>query len=114
MMGHEPSAVVWIAEKAVIWAFPDGEQRPGRIAVGMPTMIGEHTGRCTIALDGFEPERPIVGEGTLQALLLALRLGGYRLHDFTSRGGRVLTPAGDEVGLDAIFGPLLMEAKAPG
>jgi hypothetical protein len=28
--------MTWIAEQKVIWVFPSGERRPGRIAVGMP------------------------------------------------------------------------------
>jgi len=110
MMG----STTWLAEQPVIWVFPDGERRPGRIAVGMLEMISDQQARCTIALDGFEPPRSIVGEGALQALLLALQLGGYRLHDFISRGGRVLSPAGDDVGLAAIFGPLFTTAAPPG
>jgi len=106
---------VWIAEARVVWVMPGGEHRPGRIAVGMPTMIGEHEARCTIALDGFEPAHAVSGEGTLQALLLALTLGGMRLHDFVSRGGRVLGEDGvHERQLGAIFGPLLTAAKPPG
>lgn len=110
--------MMWIAELPVVWLSADGVRTVGRIALGLPELVpGEHGGlaRCTIALDGFEPERSIGGDGTLQALLYALQLGGMRLHDFIARGGRVLAADGlSDVGIDSIFGPLLTEAKAPG
>jgi len=100
----------WIAEHSVIWVLPTGEQHPGRIAISLPRNVGEFEDRCTLALDGLEPQRAVSGDGTLQALLLAIRYAGYRLHDFTSRGGRVLESDGSEFGLAAIFGPILTSA----
>jgi len=57
---------------------------------------------------------PIIGGGTLQALLLAVQLVGSMLHDFISRGGRILDPEDDsDVPLAALFGPMLREIDAP-
>jgi hypothetical protein len=77
---------------------------------------GTENASCPIALDGMEQCRPIHGETTLQALLLAIRFLGMRLHDFLSRGGRVVyaddNAGGDdvEVALDALFGALPRDA----
>jgi len=105
----------WIAEEPVVFVHPDGERVAGRIAIGMPVWIDANGASCAISLDGFETFRgPIHGGSPLQALLLAARLLGMRLHDFRSRGGRVLYPGGGadededaEVPLEAIFGPYL-------
>lgn len=103
----------WIAEEQVVFVQPNGNRTEGRIAVGRPFQ-GPENASCPIALDGLESCRPIHGETTLQAMLLGIRFLGMRLHDFLSRGGRVLYPGdqpdGDvEVELEALFGPLLRD-----
>ena len=103
----------WIAEEEVVFVQPSGIRSVGRIAVGLPAQ-GPENAWCPIALDGLERIGPIAGETTLQALLLAISFLGMRLHDFLSRGGRVLYPdqtEGDVV-LSALFGPLLREPDA--
>ena len=67
---------------------------------------------CEISLLGYEtgPRMRIYGENELQALLLALRFIGYRLHAFREAGGRVLFPdTEDDVPIDSLFGPLLRD-----
>ena len=109
----------WIAEERVVFVQPDGTRVAGRIAVGLPTQAPENAW-CPVVLDGMERSTRIGGETTLQALLLAVSFLGMRLHDFLSRGGRVLYPAkgageaetGDlDFALDALFGPLLREPE---
>ena len=108
----------WMAEERVVFVFPDGTRRDGRIGVGLPVQR-EQDAQCPAVLEGFEPTRQIFGDTTLQALLLAIRFLGMRLHDFLSRGGRVLYPEGandDDDGdvdfaLSALFGPLLREPE---
>jgi uncharacterized protein YndB with AHSA1/START domain len=101
---------VWIAERDVVFVAPDGTRTRGRIAVGRPRQISEGEARCPIALDGLERLRPISGNDSLQALLLAIRFLGMRLHDHLARGHRVVEPDDDEdVGLDNYFGALLGE-----
>lgn len=99
----------WIAEQRVTWAFASGERRPGRIAIGMP-VEGESEAACPYALDGLEyVAGPILGGDTLQALCMALRFVGLRLHEFMAGGGRVLDDDGEDFGIEAVFGPLLTD-----
>jgi hypothetical protein len=106
----------WIAEEQVVFVFPNGTRRDGRIAIGLPVR-DHHDARCPVALDGLQQCGPIFGASTAQALLLAIRFLGVRLHDFLSRGGRVVYPEGVieqeggrgdvDIPLGALFGPLL-------
>jgi len=101
----------WIAEEQVVFVHPDGHRESGRIAVGLPFRFDALECRCSVALDGLEKVTvPIRGDSPLQALLLSLQLLGFRLHEFVTRGGRVLTADGDELPLSAFFGPLLRAA----
>ena len=100
---------------------PDGRRVHGHIAVGQPYTLaggdpaGSYECHCPVEIDGIHSrEHPIIGGGTLQALLLGVRFLGTMLHDFTSRGGRVLDPEDDsDVPLAALFGPMLCEIDAP-
>lgn len=103
----------WIAEERVVFVHADGRRTAGRIAIGEPEPRGRDA-CCEVALEGMERSYTLVGASTLQALMLAIQLGGYRLHDFIAKGGRVLGPAGGDVALEALFGPLLRAAKVPG
>lgn len=108
-------SLTWIAEEQVVFVHPNGDRRPGRIAVGQPYQ-GPENASCPIALDGLELCRPIHGDNTLQALLLGIRFLGMRLHDFRSKGGRVIMYPGDEPDedvdvLQAFFGPLLCDPE---
>lgn len=104
----------WIAEASVVFVHPNGTRSAGRIALGAPVTRERHCA-CQVALDGMEAQRPIYGESTLQSLLLASRYLGMRLHDFLSRGGRVLYPPEGDGGKDAnaelsaVFGSFLRE-----
>jgi hypothetical protein len=102
----------WIAEEQVIFVHPDGQRNVGRIALGLPVEVDATEATCPVALDGFHRiHGPIHGGSTLQALLLAMQFLGMRLHDFVSKGGRVLYPDDDaDVPLHALFGALLREA----
>ena len=112
--------MTWLVEHPVTWVLPSGEQRSGRIAVGVPELVpgGGGDATCAFALDGLETGRgPLRGHGALQALLLALQFIGLMLHDYLARGYRVLDP--DQTydpdlataGLISVFGPLI---RAPG
>jgi hypothetical protein len=95
--------MTWIAEDRVVWVFPSGEKREGRIAIAAPVpdprpdIEGDTTWKCEAVLEGLW-HRPLVvfGEGSLQPLLLMLRLLGSELHAFISRGGRLVMPEEDE------------------
>lgn len=118
--------VTWLVEERVIWVLPSGEQRPGLIALGMPALVpgGDGEATCAYALDGLERGYgPAHGHGTFQALVLALGMIGFRLHDYLSRGVRVLYPdPKDEedknpdlatLRLFSLLGPLIREPGNP-
>jgi len=89
----------------VVFLFPGGQRRSGRIALGLPELLTPEEARCTVVLEGMQPPTLVHGSSTLQALALALRLARTRLHDFIADGGRVLEQEDDsDVELDAIFG----------
>lgn len=75
---------------------------------------GGDEAHCPVEIDGLHSRvHPIIGGGSLQALLLGVRFLGTMLHDFIARGGRVLDAEDDtDVPLEALFGPLLRENKA--
>jgi hypothetical protein len=101
----------WIAEERVVFVHPDGRRTPGRIAVGLPVELDATEASCQVALDGCrETPGSIRGGSTLQALMLAVQFLSTLLHDFVSKGGRVLYPDDDaDVPLDALFGARLRE-----
>ena len=116
-------APTWIAELRVILVHPDGRREPGHIAVGKPYVLGDDAdvaapfeSHCPIEITGFHSrEQPIIGGGTLQALVLGVQFLGMMMHEFLTRGGRVLDPDDDsEVPLESIFGGLLKTAAASG
>jgi hypothetical protein len=120
-----PMTPIWIAELRAIIVHPDGRRVPGHIAVGQPyspagTDPEANASRCPVEITSLHSgSRPIIGDGTLQALLLGVRFLGTMLHEFVGRGGRVLyadenaDAAGDvDVPLAAFFGPLLLAADA--
>jgi hypothetical protein len=105
----------WIAERRVVLVFPDGRRVPGRIAVGQPYALANanpatsYESHCPVEIEGLHSHlHPIIGAGTLSALLLGVRFLGTMLHELISRGGRVLDPEDDsDIPLEAMFGPML-------
>ncbi len=105
--------MTWIAELQVTWVLASGERRDGRIAIGMPVVVSDVEASCAYALDGLEyVAGPMRGSHTMQALCMALRFVGWKLHAFIAGGGRVLHNDGDDVALEDVFGPLLTELVA--
>jgi len=74
--------------------------------VSLPVQVDDIESYCLVALDGCTP-RPtkIIGGSRLQALTLAVRFLGKRLHDFVGDGGRVLHPD-EDFALESYFGSL--------
>ena len=110
-----------IAEDPVIWVFPSGERRPGRIAIcapepnPSPDVEGDTTWVCWWFMEGlWHQPRPSLGEGSLQPLMLALKMIGYELHAFLSRGGQVLMPGEEEAGASAVLMTLRPLLRRPG
>jgi hypothetical protein len=102
----------WIAEEPVVFVYPDGSRKTGRIAIGLPERVDAGHAQCCTALDGLSPPPgSTFGASPLQALVLALQLTGFELHRFVSLGGRVLDPTDDSAfHLESLFGPLLRSA----
>jgi hypothetical protein len=103
-----PTAATWVAEELVVFAYPDGRRARGRIAIGLPYDVGGGESRCRVVLDFIPVDHPISGTTPLQALLLAVRFAGTMLAHFLESGGKVLDADGEDIALDAIFGPLLV------
>jgi hypothetical protein len=110
-----------IAEDHVIWVMPSGERRPGRIAIcapepdPSPDVENCTTWTCWWFMEGLW-HRPckVLGEGSLQPLILALKMIGYELHAFLSRGGKVLTPGQEESGSAGALMSLRVLMRKPG
>jgi hypothetical protein len=90
----------WIAEQEITIEL-EGKRTKARILVGRPRMIDRHEATCVVALEGIVAPMEIHGEDTLQALLLGVRMLGWRLHDLRSRGARMTGI------VEASFGELL-------
>lgn len=106
--------MTWIAEEAIVFVYPDGRRVVGRIAIGLPTMLGEHEAKCELALEPLDPRvREYSGGGKLQALVSALQIAGTLIDAFLKDGGRLLYPIdpGDpedvEFAIEVVLGPLL-------
>ncbi|HEY1815362.1 MAG TPA: hypothetical protein VGG74_23600 [Kofleriaceae bacterium] len=93
----------------------------GHIAVGQPyTLAGadptaNYESHCPVEIDGLiSRAHPIIGGGTLAALLSGIKALGMHLDAFIARGGRVLDPADDsELPLDVMFGSMLRAVELP-
>lgn len=111
----------WIAELPIIIVHPDGRRVSGHIAVGHPYVVGggdvaaPYESHCRVEIDSlWSSGQPLVGGGTLQALLIAVRFLGTILHRFIESGGRVLDAEdGSDVHLVSLFGPMLREFRGP-
>ncbi|HEY1546513.1 MAG TPA: hypothetical protein VGG28_01770 [Kofleriaceae bacterium] len=96
---------------------PDGRRVSGHIAVGQPYVLADaeptsnYEAHCPIEIDSlYSRDQPIIGAGTLQALLLAVQFLGTTLRAFLARGGRVLDADDDSnLSLESLFGPMLRD-----
>lgn len=113
----------WIAEQQVVIVHPDGRRVQGHIAVGEPYTLdggtdptGTYETHCPIEIDSlWSRARPMIGCGSLQALLLGIQFLGMTLHAFIENGGRVLdVNDGSDIQLASLFGPLLRNFGSPG
>ena len=90
----------WIAEHEVVWVFPSGERRPGKIAIGQPELVKTENGErmeCTYVLEGLRGvdarERRSIGGDSFAALYYAFQAVGFELYLHFAHGMRVLYPA---------------------
>ena len=69
-----------IAQQHYIWVRPDGSEVAVTAKLGTPYLEEATTWRCPAALEGVDQQYPdIFGEGSMQALGLAIRLIRSRL-----------------------------------
>ncbi len=100
--------VEWMAEEQVIFVHADGRRAAGRIAVGRPAWIDDDLASCAVALDGLHQiPHEVYGATPLQALMLAMQMFGGLLHNFITKGGRILHDDESEFPAGAYFGGLL-------
>src|SRR4029078_4198034 len=81
---------------------PTGVANRGISRLASPThsaaaiRLPAYESHCPVEIDGIHSrDLPVIGVGTLQALIMGIRLLGTLLHDFVSRGGRILDPDDD-------------------
>lgn len=98
---------------------PDGRRVPSHIAVGAPSTLAggdpaaNYESRCLAEIGDLTTATPVIGFGTLSALLNAVEFLGVVLHAFLARGGRVVDPEGDsDIPLARLFGPLLRDVSS--
>jgi hypothetical protein len=81
----------FIASDELIWLKADGSEVIVTARVGTPYPTTGTEYRCAVELEGFDGRYPdIAGEGSLQALCLAMRLLARRLQDLLQAGGRLV------------------------
>jgi hypothetical protein len=91
-----------VATAAFVMVRPDGTRVPVTAIIGRPYMVERGEGRCPASLSGIDPQYPdICGEGTLQALCLALRLVHTRLEHQLEKGN-LLFAEGEQEPLDKV------------
>lgn len=84
-----------IACDEVIFKFPDGEMKPGKIFLSAPVIVpndsihAEMWG-CIPGTIGLKAKGPIFGMSAFHSLLLAIRFLQMRLKAFKEDGGEVL------------------------
>jgi hypothetical protein len=76
-----------------VWVAADGSELPIEARVGRPYLVGRTEWACPCAIEGLDGAYPdIHGEGSVQALCLALGLIHRRLLHILEGGGRLLDP----------------------
>jgi hypothetical protein len=98
-----------IASAGFIWVRGDGSELPIEARVGRPYLVAGTEWACPCAIEGFDGAYPdIRGEGSLQALSLAVGLILQRLGHLLESGGRLLDPDDrhtvDQANLAVMFG----------
>jgi hypothetical protein len=105
----------------VIWVLPSGERRHGRIAICAPEpdphpdVEEDATWAFWWFLEGlWSKPRPALGSGSLQPLILALKMIGYELHALIASGGQVLIPGEKGAGSAPALLSLRVLMRKPG
>jgi hypothetical protein len=92
-----------IASMHFVLKSADGRVCDVNLKLGAPYHVGETTWACPCELEGLEPRYPDMhGEGSLQALCLALALVQNRLRDSIEDGWRFFDESGEERSFDSL------------
>jgi len=100
---------VFIATQSILWLRSDGTEVMIEAKIGTPYMVDERTWACPACLEGVDGRYPdIVGEGSFQALSLAMRLIANRLGHMLKDSAQLVYPVDrspwDWVSHAAVFG----------
>ena len=84
---------VFIATQSILWLCSDGTEVMIEAKIGAPYRVDEQTWACPACLEGVDGRYPdIVGEGSLQALSLAMRLIANRLGHMLKDSAQLVYP----------------------
>ena len=90
----------YIATESILWLHSDGTEVRIEAKVGLPYLVDEgmETWACPACLEGVDGRYPdIMGQGSLQALSLAIRLVAKRLGDLLEDNAQLYYPGyGDD------------------
>jgi hypothetical protein len=84
---------IFIATQSILWLRSDGTEMMIEAKIGAPYMVDEQTWACPACLEGVDGRYPdIVGEGSRQALSLAIRLIANRLGHMLEDNAQLVYP----------------------
>jgi len=84
---------LFIATQTILWLRPDRTEVMIEAKIGTPYMLDERTWACPACLEGVDGRYPdIVGEGSFQALSLAMQLIGNRLGHMLEDSAQLVYP----------------------
>ncbi|WP_197065299.1 hypothetical protein [Massilia sp. 9096] len=84
---------VFIATLSILWLRSDGSEVMIEAKIGAPYVVDDQTWACPACLEGVDGRYPdIVGEGSFQALSIAMRLIGNRLGHMLEDNAHLVYP----------------------
>lgn len=84
---------MFIATQSILWLRSDGSEVMIEAKIGAPNLVDDQTWACPACLEGVDGRYPdIVGEGSFQALSLAIRLIGNRLRHLLEDSAQLVYP----------------------
>lgn len=83
----------FIASQSILWLHADGTETMIDARIGEPYQVDARTWACPAALEGVDGRYPdIFGEGSFQALSLAMRLIATRLGHMLENDAQLVYP----------------------
>jgi hypothetical protein len=85
---------MFIATQSILWLRADGTEMMIEAKIGAPYLVDDQTWACPASLEGVDGRYPdVVGEGSLQALALAIRLIARRLGHMLEDNAQLVYPS---------------------